>query len=133
MTVATETAFALRSWTGVETSFAAGFAAETTASVNVISRDPTTGVDTVLTQSVHYSVTLAGDGAVTVFPIALPLAPKTLVIYRDTPGTQATNFADLVSFSAAVHQTLHDRWARLAGELKTAIARVVRAPIGDPL
>ena len=106
MTVATEACYAERAWTGAEASFVPGFTAELTSDVKVYSRDAA-GVVTALTMGVHYSVTLASDGAVTVVPIALPAAPKTILLLRDTPATQGVNFQNLGIYSPAVHTVSH--------------------------
>jgi hypothetical protein len=130
MTVASEAYSALRAWTGAETSFAAGFSAAAASDVKVYSRDAA-GTDTLLSQGSHYGLTLAGDGSVTILPINLPPPPVTLVIVRDTPATQSTDFEDLETFSADDHERLHDARARTDGELKGAFARALRFPFGE--
>ena len=107
------------------------FSAEAATHVFVVSRDAT-GVDTTLTQGVHYLVNLAGDGAVTIVPLfTMPPAPKTLVIYRDSPAIQAVDFRDGEDFSADIHEMLADRWARLAAERKADMARTMKVAVGE--
>lgn len=128
--VATEACFASRSWTGVETSFAGGFSAQETSDVVVYSRSGST--DTLLTEGVHYSVTLGpSDGAVTVVPIALPTAPRTILILRNTPATQPVAFADLGLFTANTHTELHSKAALRDAEDKFHRARMLGLPLGD--
>lgn len=133
MTVSTENCYAERAWTGVETSFTPGFSALAAADVLVYSRDAL-GVETLLTLNVHYGVTLdAANGAVTVTPIALPAAPKTLLILRTTPALQDTNFANLAKYAPTVHTRLHDAAAMRDAEDKFHRDRALLAPIGESI
>lgn len=132
MTTPTETCFVALSWTGVETSFSAGFRAASVGHVKVYSRD-SAGVDTLLTLGVHYGVTLAGDGSVTVTPAALPAAPRTILILRDTPAVQETDFANLSGYLPGVHTALHDAAARRDGEDKLHRGRAILAPLGETM
>ena len=131
MTVASEANIALRAWTGVETSFAAGFTAEGPNNVGVKAVDPATLLETFLSNGTHYSLAIAGDGSVTITPITFPIPPKIIVIWRDTGATQEVDFEDLQDFSADTHEMLHDRWARLHAEHKGGLARSLRAPRGE--
>lgn len=129
--VPTEACFAALAWTGVEGSFAAGFRAQQTSDVQVSSLDPATLAITLLTEGVHYSVILAGDGTVTVLPIALPAAPKTILILRNTPAVQATDFANLGTYAPAIHTALHSAAALRDAEDKFQRTRMLRLPLGD--
>ena len=134
MTVGTENAFAFRNWTGGETSFTPGFSALAAADVLVYSRDEASGLSTQLVLNTHYSVTIdAATGAVTVTPIALPAAPKTLLILRNTPALQDTNFANLGSYQPGVHTRRHDAAALRDGEEKFHRARALKAPLGETM
>jgi hypothetical protein len=130
VTVDTATCYAERTWTGVETSFVAGFKAEQTSDVKVYSRD-SAGVETLLTETVHYTVTLGSDGAVTVVPVALPVAPKTILILRDTSALQAIDFANLGAYSPSTHTQLHSRAAMRDAEDKYHRARAYLVPKGE--
>jgi hypothetical protein len=130
--VDTETCLSLQSWTGVENTFNAGFKAEAASDVDVYSRDAA-GVDTLLTQGTHYTVTLGTDGAVTIVRVSFPPAPRTIVIVRDTSALQGVDFASLGSFAPSVHTTLHSRAAMRDAEDKRERARSLRAPYGDTL
>lgn len=130
MTVPTETALASLAWTGVETSFSPGFRAQAASHVKVLSVDET-GDEDLLELGVHYSVFLASDGTVEVLPLAMPPAPRTLQIHRDTPATQGTDFQNLGQFVPSIHTQLHDAAAMRDGERKRDIARTLRAPFGE--
>jgi hypothetical protein len=133
VTVDTETCFAERSWTGVEATFSAGFKAEQTSDVKVYAKNPATLVAVLLTAGLHYSVSLGGDGAVTVTPLALPAAPQTIQILRETPAMQGVNFENLGSYAASTHTQLHSRAALRDAEDKFHRNRMLRAPLGDTL
>lgn len=134
MTVSTELCYAERAWTGAETSFTPGFVANAKADVLVYARDPANGAVAQLTLDVHFGVTLGVvDNAVTVTPIALPAAPRTLLILRNTPALQDTNFSNLSKYSPLVHTRLHDAAALRDGEDKFHRARSLKAPLGENL
>lgn len=124
MGVSTEAAYAERLWTGVETAFAPGFAAETINDVKVSYLDAD-GLPFPLTRGVHFNVQLDASLNVTVLPIALPVAPKTIVIERDTPALQGTNFENLNRYNSSVHGVLFDRAFRILAELKSRVVRSV--------
>jgi len=133
MTVATEAWFGQISWNG-EASFNPGFSAERLADVKAIATNPSLVIAT-LTQGVHYTVLLGANGAVTINLNAanMPVAPQLVTAWRDTDAVQGVDFQDLQDFSANDHELLHDRWARLAGELKGDMTRVAKVPIGETL
>lgn len=86
-----------------------------------------------LTLDAQYGVTLGVGNAVTVTPIALPAAPRTLLILRNTPAVQATDFLNLGSFSPGVHTNLHDASAMRDGEERFHRGRALKAPLGETL
>ncbi|MGX9389749.1 hypothetical protein ACWX0K_11015 [Nitrobacteraceae bacterium UC4446_H13] len=104
-------------WTGAETSFAAGFVAETAEAVKVSYLPDATSVRVDLTLGIHFSVAGAGSGSVTVIPLALPAAPGNIRILRSTPATQEVAFENLRKFDNAIHTRLHDRAAMRDAEL----------------
>lgn len=143
MTVATALAGVDRAWTGVETSFVTGFPAKPDAEIDVTFIAPS-GVETPLINGVHYSWTRAAvTELVTVQPIALPAAPGTLRIERNTPATQAVAFFDGQDFAAYVHEDQYDRAAMRDAELRRERAGLradvealfdttLRVPDGEP-
>lgn len=118
MTVLTQLRRTTLSWTGAETSFAAGFPADQVADVSVLFRDAA-GVETTLAQGIDYSATLAsGTKIVTVTPISLPAPPASLTILRLTPALVKDVLRDGEDFPASVHQALHDRGAMRDAEIR---------------
>jgi hypothetical protein len=120
MTVSTSNATASLSWTGVETSFNPGFRAFARTDVSVTFINALL-VSTPLTLDTHFSVTLDGSGNVTVTPIALPAAPGTLVINRNSTYLQATNYPDGVSIPSSSHQNAADIAAMRDQEMRRDI------------
>lgn len=128
MTVPTEAAYAELIWTGVETVFTPGFTAEAVDGVHLSYLDAD-GLPVALTRGVHFNASLDSALNVTVTPVALPaataLAPVTLVMQRDTPAVQGTDFKNLQRYNASVHQTLFDRAFRVLADLKGRVSRAV--------
>jgi hypothetical protein len=124
MTLAVETSYVERAWTGVETSFAAGFTAAAVADV-VVRYKTAAGVVSTLTNGVHASVTLDGSGNVTVLPLSMPAAPGTVILSRSTPAAVDADFANLADYDPSVHQALHDAAARRDQELAHSLAEKI--------
>jgi hypothetical protein len=123
MTVSTTASYGDRSWTGVETTFAPGFRAQSAAHVEADFTDAL-GVVTALTRGVHFSAAIDGGGNVSCAPIALPPAPGTIRFYRLTPALQGTDFANLESYAPGIHTLLHDAAALRDQELARDIAEI---------
>lgn len=126
MPVATEAAYAERSWTGVETSFSPGFTALDPSFV-VVQYQSFDGALSTLTRGVHFNSTLGAGNAMTVTPLALPAAspaaPGLLLIARSTPATQGVDFVNLNAYDPAVHTGIADRLTMIAAELKDKVRR----------
>lgn len=130
MTVATEAAYAERSYTGAETTFTPGFSALAAADVRAGYFD-ISGLPVNLTQGVHFSASIdATSGAVTVTRIAFPSAsagsPVTIFIERKTPAIQGVNFANLNQYDPSVHEAIADKGAMRDAELRAKFDREVQ-------
>ncbi len=128
MTVATEASYAELVYTGAETLFTPGFAAQAASHVTVGYFDAE-GLLVALTPGVHFSAAIDGTGAVTVtrlaFPVASADAPVTIAIERVTPATQGTDFENLERYDASVHERLADADAMRAAELRNRQNRAI--------
>lgn len=128
MTVATEACYAERQYTGAETQFSAGFAAQSEADVHAGYFD-IDGLPVEFVRGAHFTVTLGAGGAVTIgrlaFPAATPMSPVTLWFERVTPAVQGVNFTNLAAYDAAVHEQLADASAMRAAELRNRQNRTV--------
>lgn len=130
MTVATEAAYAERSYTGVETAFSPGFSALAAADVHAGYFD-STGVSIGLTAGLHFSAAIDPDsGAVTVTRIAFPSAsvslPVIIWIARETPAVQGTDFTNLNQYDPEVHEKIADAGAMRDAELRSQMDREIQ-------
>lgn len=117
MTVQVSIAQTSLNWSGVETVFAAGFPAMRKEDVRVeyVKNDASSP----LVRGTHYNVTLAADSRmVTVTPIALPAAPATLRISRNSEFTQEDVFVESEAIPAATHEWQHDHHVMRLQELR---------------
>jgi hypothetical protein len=131
MTVSTELVRSTHGWTGVETSFATGWPADKIADVKGVFVTGA-GVESALTQGVHFSVTLAsGTKLATCAPIAMPAPAGTIKFYRETPALNEIVLVDGQNFPATTHQQLHDRAALRDAEAKDNYSRVIKLTPGD--
>jgi hypothetical protein len=111
-------------WTGAETSFPAGFAAGSRDAIEAFYLADADGSASIpLTLDAHFGVTLAdGSNLVTVTPLAMPAAPGTLILQRQTAALQETDFGNLAAFSPAIHTALHDASAMRDAEMRRDLA-----------
>jgi hypothetical protein len=131
MTVASETCGPTKlRWTGVETSFSPGWQALTEDAVEVFYLADLIGsVNLQLAVGINYSVDLAdGSSLVTVTPLAMPAAPGTVTLLRQTPAVQATDFSNLAKFAPAIHTALHDAAALRDAEIRRDLGAVSGSP-----
>lgn len=127
MTVGTETSRSTYTGNGVTTAFSSGFYFLEAADLAVKHTPIATGIETVLTLGVHYTVTVPtpGSGASgTVTMLVAPLTDDILVIERDVDFTQLTAFRTAGSFSASSHEDAFDRQTFAVQELDRRLAAV---------
>lgn len=126
MSVATETDYAERIYTGAETSLTPGFTAEADGDVTLSYLDAS-GLPVALTRNTHFSVSRDSGNNVTVnriaFPAATPSVPVTMLIARNTAALQGVSFVNLNAYDASIHETLFDRAFRILAEVKGRVAR----------
>lgn len=102
----------------------------------VTQRITATGVDTVLTKDVHYSVSadtpLGAVGTVTVISgVTNFTSAMEWTLERDLPRTQGTDYQDNESFPGDSHETAMDRLTLLVQDLKAEVDRCLKIPVGD--
>lgn len=130
MTVTTSLVAVERAWTGVETIVATGIPAGDAAHVVVMFRDGAGLVTGPLARGSAYNSVL-NSGVLNILPLALPAAPGTLLIRRETPGLQPADFQN--NYGAEVHNALHDAHVLRHNELKERADRAVVSLPGDPV
>jgi hypothetical protein len=101
------------------------------------------GVETLQTPTTHYTVAGAGVSAGgTVTFVTAPASGVTVVIYRDPPITQTTDYSDGDEFPAASHENALDKLTMLIQRIASRFGRVISlaetsssssVSIGDPI
>lgn len=123
MTVASEYCGpTLLRWTGVETTFDPGFTAQAADAVLVRYQPDGTEGSTPLTAGLHFRAVVSDTGDVTVTPLLMPLPSGNVLISRETPAIQQTDFGNLAKFSPAIHTALHDASAMRDAEIRRDVA-----------
>lgn len=127
MTVSSTTTKNSYSGDSSQTVFAYAFKIFDDDDIQVILRDDTTGVETVQTKTTHYSVSNVGNangGNVTF--VTAPATGKTVVLIRNTPSTQVTDYVPNDPFPAAAHEDALDKLTFLVQEVQEEIDRTIK-------
>jgi hypothetical protein len=126
MTVASSTARVSYSGNGSTTSFSVTFYFLADSHLQVIIRS-STGTETIKTLNTDYTVTGAGDpsGGSVVFGTA-PASGQTVVIVRNVPLTQQTDYQANDPFPAESHEEALDKLTMLTQQLQDALTRSIK-------
>ena len=128
MTVASAVSRVSYSGNGSTTAFAVPFYFLENAHLRVILRS-SAGVDTVQTITTNYTVTGAGNPAGgTVNMIVAPASGETLVILRDVPETQETDYTANDPFPAESHERALDKLTMIAQQISDESGRAIKIP-----
>lgn len=141
MTVSTETTkSATVVGNGVTTAFPFAFKIFQTSDVSVVLAVVATGVETVLTEGVDYSVSMNADqeadpGGEVTYPLSgSPMASThSLTLVRDVPATQGLDLTLGGSFNPDNIEKALDRVTTLVQQLKEAVDRAVKVSISSGL
>lgn len=141
MTISTETTkSATTVGNGVTTAFPFAFKIFQTSDVSVVLAVVATGVETVLTEGVDYSVSMNADqeadpGGEVTYPLSgSPMASThTLTLVRDVPYTQGLDLTLGGSFNPDNIEKALDRVTTLVQQLKEAVGRAVKVSISSGL
>jgi hypothetical protein len=126
MTVSSTTNRKSYSGDGSTTGFAYDFKVFADSDLKVIMRD-SSDVETVQTLTTHYSVSGVGlDAGGDVTMVTAPASGETLVIVRDVPNTQGTDYVENDPFPAASHEDALDK---LTMEVQRLDEKLGRTPI----
>jgi hypothetical protein len=116
---------------GVTTAFSFPYYFLAEEDLKVISRNDTTGVETLKTLTTHYTITGEGlEAGGTVTMLVAPAAGTTLVIYRDPEIIQDKDFRENDSFPAEQAEEAWDRSAMISQRLAERMDRAVRLSDG---
>ena len=126
MTVASSTARVSYSGNGSTTSFSVTFYFLADSHLQVIIRS-STGTETIKTLNTDYTVTGAGDpsGGSVVFGTA-PASGQTVVIVRNVPLTQQTDYQANDPFPAESHEEALDKLTMLTQQLQDGVDRSIK-------
>ena len=95
--------------------------------IQVILRTNATGAETVQTKTTHYTVSGVGNaGGGTITFVSAPAATETVVLLRNTPLTQATDYTPNDPFPAAAHEDALDKLTFLAQEIQEELDRSIK-------
>ena len=127
MTVSSTTTKNSYSGDGSETVFAYAFKIFDDDDIQVILRNNTTGAETVQTKTTHYSVSNVGNtngGNITF--VTAPTSSQTVVLLRNTPLTQATDYTPNDPFPAETHEEALDKLTFLTQEIQEELDRSIK-------
>jgi len=116
---------------GSTVAFVFSFSYTATSEIVVTSRVTATGLDTVQTETTHYSVSAASDTGGTVTFVTAPASTVTITISRTTPQTQSNDIDAGSSVSLTSLEVSHDKAMRLIQELQEENDRTPKFPITD--
>jgi len=120
--------------TGANTPLPTTFAFNNSSEIKVTSRITATGVETVLTETTHYTVTGGSWATGTVTPVNGATDFPTTVTWtleRVTPLTQATDWVEQDAFSADSHERAADKLTLIAQERDEKAVRSLKYPPTD--
>lgn len=116
---------------GASVNFAVPYKFFLSSELEVIERVIATGVDTVLTEGVEYTVTGGGGAAGTVIAAVAPAATVQWIITRTTSRTQQSDYVNNAALSLDTVESDFDRNAMRDIEIDRALARCLKIPEGD--
>ena len=97
--------------------------------VTVIIRTDSTGTETVKTKTTHYTVSgvgNAGGGTITFTSGNIPASGETVLLLRNTPLTQATDYTPNDPFPAATHEDALDKLTLISQATQEEIDRSIK-------
>ena len=97
--------------------------------ITVIIRTDSTGTETVKTKTTHYTVSGVGNtngGNVTFTSGNIPASGETVLLLRNTPLTQATDYTPNDPFPAATHEDALDKLTLISQDTQEEIDRSIK-------
>lgn len=130
MTVSSSTAKVSYAGNGSTTVFAVTFRFLANSHVVATLRDAN-GAETTWVENTNYTLSGAGAASGTLTATVAPASGETLVITRDVPRTQETDYGENDSFPAETHEQALDKLTMLAQQVDETVARAFVVPISD--
>ena len=95
--------------------------------IQVILRTDATGTETVQTKTTHYTVSGVGNaGGGTITFVSAPAATETVVLLRNVPLTQTTDYTPNDPFPAATHEDALDKLTLMAQDTQEEVDRSIK-------
>ena len=97
--------------------------------VTVIIRTDSTGTETVKTKTTHYTVSGVGSssgGTITFTSGNIPASGETVLLLRNTPLTQATDYTPNAPFPAATHEDALDKLTLIGQDTQEEVDRSIK-------
>jgi len=95
--------------------------------IQVILRTNATGAETVQTKTTHYSVSGVGNaGGGTITFVSAPAATETVVLLRNVPLTQTTDYTPNDPFPAVTHEDALDKLTLMAQDTQEEVDRSIK-------
>src|SRR6056300_75884 len=95
--------------------------------ITVILRTNATGTETVQTKTTHYTVSGVGNaGGGTITFVSAPAATETVVLLRNVPLTQTTDYTPNDPFPAATHEDALDKLTLMAQDTQEEVDRSIK-------
>jgi len=107
------------------------FPINATSDLIVKSRVTATGVETLLTETTSYTVTISGDSGGSITMVTAVATTSEIHILRDTPETQPLDLAQAGTFNAEALEEGLDRLTRIVAEHEDILLRCIRVPATD--
>ena len=129
MTVSTTTTKNSAAGNGSTTAFTYTFVVTAATELKVYVRTDSTGAQSLKTDGTHYNVTGVGDasgGTVTFTAGNIPASGESVVLLRDTPLTQATDYVENDPFPAASHESALDKLTHQVQEIQEEVDRSLK-------
>ena len=132
MTVSSGTSRVSYSGNGATTGFSYTFKIFADSDLVVSLKDNATGVSTTQTLTTDYTVSGAGNSSGgTVTFVTAPASGKTVIIRRELPFTQETDYVENDPFPAQAHEDALDKLTMLTQQNDRGVDRSIRKPVGD--
>lgn len=133
MTVSNQTARTSAVGTGAEQTIPFTFPITNNSDIVVTSRVITTGVETTLTETTHYTVTNNGESGGSITTVTPFIASTSQIhIVRNTPNTQSLDLEQGGAFNAENIEDALDKATRLTIENADLLNRTLKFPTTDP-
>lgn len=133
MTVSSTTSKVSYSGNGSTVAFSVTFYFLASAHLKVVVRS-STGTETVKTLGTHYTVTGAGDPAGgTVTMLTAPASGETIVISRNVPLTQVTDYQANDPFPAETHEQALDKLTQITQQVQEELTRAIKLSVSNTM